>query len=105
MTIVVAFDMTASIAARWKLHGRPSRGRGTGGRGTGRSSYAHLSETSPSTSSDPGPLSHEELQTLRHLMSRADISSTTVSNPPSFSSIFAHLGNSSIALSVSSSSP
>ncbi|XP_058180988.1 uncharacterized protein LOC131299448 [Rhododendron vialii] len=96
----------------WKLHGKPSRGRGGGrgghGRGPVRSrAQAHVSESSVGTLPDSGfsseiqassdhvgSFSQGEIQTLRRLMARADSPSTIASSSTAAptSSYFAHTG-------------
>ncbi|XP_058181030.1 uncharacterized protein LOC131299488 [Rhododendron vialii] len=81
----------------WKLHGKPSRGRGGGrgghSRGPVRSrAQAHVSESTVDTLPDSGfsygiqassdhvsGFSQGEIQTLRHLTAQADSPSTTAS--------------------------
>ncbi|XP_058209191.1 uncharacterized protein LOC131322072 [Rhododendron vialii] len=92
----------------WKLHGKPSRGRGGGcgnyGRGPMRSrAQAHVSESTVGTLPDSGipgsfdqvgGFSHGEIQTLRRLMAQADSPSTIASSSTAAptSSYFAHTG-------------
>ncbi|CAL5357812.1 unnamed protein product [Camellia sinensis] len=85
----------------WKLHGRPTRGRGRGG---GVRPQAHVSETTASASNDASSISPDELHTLRRLMARLD-SSSALAPSSSASFNFAHTGISASALSASSSSP
>ncbi|GMP55134.1 hypothetical protein CsSME_00020046 [Camellia sinensis var. sinensis] len=72
----------------WKLHGRPTRGRGRGG---GVRPQAHVSETTASASNDASSISPNELHTLRRLMARLD-SSSALAPSSSASSNFAHTG-------------
>ncbi|XP_058214986.1 uncharacterized protein LOC131326280 [Rhododendron vialii] len=96
----------------WKLHGKPSRGRGGGRNGHGRGlvrsrAQAHVSESTVSTLPDSGfssgiqassdhvgGFSQGEIQTLRRLMARADSPSTIASSSTvaPTSSYFAHAG-------------
>ncbi|XP_058227160.1 uncharacterized protein LOC131335698 [Rhododendron vialii] len=96
----------------WKLHGRPSHGRGGGHGGHGRGfmrsqAQAHVSESTTATLPDSGfnngvqppsdhvrGLSQGEIQALRRLMAQADSPSTIAptSTTGSTLSYFAHTG-------------
>ncbi|XP_058222135.1 uncharacterized protein LOC131332063 [Rhododendron vialii] len=80
----------------WKLHGKPSRGRGGGRGGHGRGPVRSRAQArvSESTSNHIGGFSQGEIQTLRHLMARANSSSTIASSSTAAptSSYFAHTG-------------
>ncbi|XP_058188017.1 uncharacterized protein LOC131304703 [Rhododendron vialii] len=107
----------------WKLHGRPSRGRGSGRGGRGRgprrsqaqahvSEFATLSDSGFSTgvqspSDSVGGFSQREMQALRRLMAQADSSSTIAptSTVAPTASYFAHSGIPASAFTASSGIP
>ncbi|XP_058198383.1 uncharacterized protein LOC131313906 [Rhododendron vialii] len=109
----------------WKLHGKPSRGRGDGRGGHGRDpvrsrAQAHVSESTVGTLPDSGfstgiqassdhvgGFSQGEIQTLKRLMAQVDSPSTIASSSTAAptSSYFAHIGIPINAFTASSAIP